>query len=136
MRTSSLSNMIKRTINRKKSNVIMRKDLEKLGGYDQVGRGLRKLVEKKELIRLGYGVYTKTRTSPLTGHVIPSAPIDQIGKEVLKKLNKKVSPSPLEKAYNEGRSEQIPTGSLFFVKGRISRKLSYQGKNIRFAAFK
>lgn len=131
MRANSLDTKIVKAINRIKSTTIMRKDLEKLGGYDQIGRSLRKLVRNKKLLRLGYGVYAKTKISPLSGNVIPAAPIDAIGKEVLKKLKKKFS-QPFEDAYNKGISDQIPTGRLFLVEGRINRKLAYQGKKIYF----
>lgn len=135
MRANSLDAKIEKAVNRIKSTAIMRKDLEKLGGYDQIGRSLRKLVRNRKLLRLGYGVYAKTKISPLSGNIIPAATIDEIGKEVLKKLKKKFS-QPLEDAYNKGKSDQVPTGRLFFVEGRMNRKLKYQGKRIYFETSK
>jgi hypothetical protein len=32
-----------------------------MGGYDQVGRALRKLLRKDRLLKAGYGIYTRAR---------------------------------------------------------------------------
>ena len=49
-------------IKRSEASVFLCRDFEDLGGYDQVGRVLRQLVQKELLINIGYGLRV------LTGH--------------------------------------------------------------------
>ena len=39
----------------------MRSDFRDLGGYDQVGRGLKRLADGDRLVRIGYGLYAPVR---------------------------------------------------------------------------
>lgn len=123
----SLEDRIKAKIARRKSNVFIREDFADMGGYDQVGRALLKLTRQGSLAKLGYGIYAKTRTSQLTGDVMPIAPLPALAKEALQKLGVKIQPTRAEKDYQEGHSTQIPTGRLIGVnKSRLSRKISYK----------
>ena len=54
-------------IARKKVTIFLRRDFEDLGGYDQVGRGLRNLTVAGQLVRIGYGVYARAVMSPVSG---------------------------------------------------------------------
>ena len=62
-----LEKRIAERITRKKDDVFLRRDFEDLGGYDQVGRALRRLTAKGRLVRIGYGLYARAVPSPLTG---------------------------------------------------------------------
>ena len=119
-------------IARKKCTVFLRSDFDDLGGYDQVGRVLRNLVAKNLLMKIGYGLYAKTRQSTLTGQIIPNKPLPQLAKEALKRLGVKTAPSSMEQDYNAGRSTQIPTGRMIAVKGRVSRRIGYNGAYVNF----
>ena len=46
--------------------MFLRADFDDLGGYDQVGRALRGLVQKGQLLKLGYGIYTLSLIHILT----------------------------------------------------------------------
>lgn len=81
---------------RKKSNVFIREDFADLGDYDQVGRALLRLIRRNKLIKLGYGIYAKTKLSQLTGEIIPVAPLPVLAKEALKRLGVKTSPTLAE----------------------------------------
>ncbi|MFT4093034.1 MAG: DUF6088 family protein [Niabella sp.] len=127
----SLERKIKARLARKKSKVFIREDFADLGGYDQVGRVLRKLTRQGNLAKLGYGIYAKTRTSQLTGEVVPVASLPVLAKEALQKLGVKTLPTQAEKDYQAGRSTQIPTGRLIGVnKSRLSRKIGYKEATI------
>ena len=119
-------------ITRKKCAVFLRSDFDDLGGYDQVGRVLRDLVSKDLLMKIGYGLYAKTRQSTLTGQIIPNKPLPQLAKEALKRLGVKTAPSSIERDYNAGRSTQIPTGRMIAVKGRVIRRIGYNGAYVNF----
>ena len=50
---------MQKRLSRSKRYVFMRADFKDIAGYDQIGRVLRDLVESGELLKVGYGVYTK-----------------------------------------------------------------------------
>lgn len=124
---STLENKVVARISRKKSAVIMRADFEDLGGYDQIGRVLRTLVVKGKIVKIGYGLYAKTIVSVVSGKRVPLKPLPSLAKEALERLGVETGRSSLEKEYNAGRTTQVPTGRVIAVKGRISRKIGYNG---------
>ena len=128
----SLEKRIAERIARKKADVFLRGDFDDLGGYDQVGRALRRLTAKGELVRIGYGLYARTIPSPLSGKTIAAKPLPALALEALKRLNVETAPSSFARAYGEGATTQVPTGRLIAVKGRISRKIGYDGKYASF----
>ena len=128
----TLEKRIAERIARKKGDVFLRRDFEDLGGYDQVGRALRRLAAKGRLLRIGYGVYARTAVSPLSGRTVPAKPLPALAREALARLNVETAPSEFEGAYSEGRTTQVPTGRVIGVRGRISRKIGHNGK---FAVF-
>lgn len=119
-------------ITRSKSDVFLRGDFETIGGYDQIGRVLGGLVRKGELVKVGYGLYAKSDMSPLSGRIIPRVGLPEIADQTLRKLKVSRAVSGAERAYNEGRSTQVPTGRVVAVKSRISRKIGYDGKYVTF----
>ena len=131
-RNANLESRILSRVIRKKEAVLLRKDFLDLGGYDQVGRALKKLADTGKIIRIGYGLYSKAKISSLTGEIIPTAPLPNLAKEALMRLGISVIPSQAEIDYNEGRSTQIPTGRLITVKGRVNRKIKYKGVAINY----
>ena len=88
-------------------------------------RALRGLVRDGRLVRLGYGVYGRAVVSRLSGKPLLLNPTGLRGaaREALTKLGVKWEPTESERAYNEGRSTQIPVNPVLRVKGRFSRRL-------------
>ncbi len=128
----TLEGKITYRLKRSKSPVFVRDDFKDVGGYDQVGRILRGLVKKDILISLGYGTYARSKRSSISGAVVPERPLPELAKDLLKKLGVKVVPSSAERAYNSGVSTQVPTGRVIGVKGRIVRRIGYNGRYISF----
>lgn len=116
----------------KNSSVFLRKDFQDLGGYDQVGRCLKELIQKNKILKIGYGLYARAETSPLSGEVIPEKPLPELAREALNRLGAAPSSSLLEKDYNSGKSTQVPTGRLIAVNSRIVRKIGFKGKYISY----
>ena len=56
----------------------------------------------------------------------------EFAKELLKKLGVEVVPSSAERAYIAGKSTQVPTGRVIGVRGRIVRRIGYNGNYITF----
>lgn len=59
---------------RSKRYVFTRDDFKDIAGYDQVGRVLRDLIKEGQLLKVGYGVYTKARQNSITGKIMPAVP--------------------------------------------------------------
>ena len=83
-------------------------------------------------MKIGYGLYARATRSPLSGNTVPEKNLPSLAVEALKRLKVEVGPSQETRAYNEGRSTQVPTGRVLAVKGRISRKIGYDGKYVSF----
>jgi hypothetical protein len=126
----TLSCKISSRIAGKKDIVFLRGDFADLGGYDQVGRVLRELVRAGKIIKIGYGLYAKTKKSFITGEIIPGAPLPTLAKAALERLGVEVAPSTLESDYNAGKTTQVPIGRMIAVKGRVNRKIGYGGAYI------
>lgn len=132
LRDKTLEEKVATRISRKKSAIILRKDLRDLGGDDQVGRALRTLVAKGKIVKIGYGIYARATQSSLTGELIPEKPLPSLAKEALQRLGVETAPSSLEREYNAGRTTQVPTGRVIAVKGRVSRKIGYRGAYVSY----
>lgn len=131
--SGSIADQIERRIARAKArNVFLRGDFEKLGSYDAVGRALRRLTEKGRLVQIGYGLYAKAERSPFSGKPAPVVGISRLAAEALSRLGKKVEESSFSKAYGSGRSTQVPTGRTVAVKGRVRRRIGYDGKYVAY----
>ena len=123
----TLRERIEARIARKRGDdVFLTREFRDLGGEDQVLRALRGLVSEKRLVRLGYGVYGRAVVSRLSGEPILYSPNGFLGaaRQALNKLGVAWEPTDAEKAYNEGRSTQVPVNPVVRVKGRFSRRLS------------
>jgi hypothetical protein len=68
MRPVTLETRLLNRIERKRGDVFVRADFEDLGGYEQVGRALRGLIRKRELVKVGQGRYARARTSIMPRH--------------------------------------------------------------------
>src|SRR5712691_6801746 len=103
-----------RIARKKQDDVFLPREFADLGGEDQVLRVLRGLVRDGCLVRLGYGVYGRAITSRLSGEPILYSPNGFIGaaRQALTKLGVPRKPTEAERAYNEGRSTQIPVNPV------------------------
>jgi hypothetical protein len=107
--------------------VFLPREFADLGGEDQVLRALRRLTEDGRLVRLGYGVYGRAVKSRLSGQPMLYSPNGFVGaaRQALDKLGVAWEPTEAERAYNEGRSTQVPVNPVVRVKGRFRRHLRY-----------
>lgn len=120
-------------VKRRKSEVFLRADFESFGGYDQVGRALKGLVDDGVLLKIGFGLYAKATVSPLSGdHPVPRIGIRRLGEEALRRLDVAASPSAAERDYDAGKTTQVPSGRLLAVDRRVRRKIGYNGLYLEF----
>ena len=127
----SLEERLAKRIARKRGDVFLRADFDDLGGYDQVGRALRGLVRKGQLLRLGYGIYTRAAKSPFTDKPVPPKGLETLT-EALHRLGIETAPTRLQQAYSDGRTTQVPTGRVVGVRWRVRRKIGYGGFQLGF----
>lgn len=128
---NTLESRVRYRLSRSKDSVFTPKDFLDLSDRDQTGRVLRKLVAEQSLVKIGSGLYAKTKTSSVTGKKIPANPLPDLAKEGLTKIGASVVPSRAELAYNSGKTTQVPTGRVLAIKGkRVARKIGYNGNFI------
>jgi hypothetical protein len=131
MRPETLEDRLLKRIDRKRCDVFLRADFDDLGGYDQVGRALRKIVTEGRLVRIGQGLYARARPSISSGEPVPARGITTLT-EALDRVGIKTVPTRLEQAYNAGETTQVPTGRVVGVTRRVRRRIGYSGINLNF----
>ena len=114
-------------IKRSRRYVFERKDFDGFASYDQIGRALRQLVKQGELIKLGYGLYTKARINSLTGRPMPTNPggSDALMREILKMKGVDFEMDNLSLQSLSGESTQIPSSVQYsWNPKQFNRKLA------------
>src|SRR5260370_11585096 len=132
-RSKRLAEKVERRVARKKGEVVFLKgEFKKFGGEDQVLRALRSLVDEGRLVRLGYGVYGRAVVSRLNGKPMLYSPegFSGVARQALDKLGVECEPTEAERAYNEGRSTQVPVHPVVRLKARFSRQLRYRNTEL------
>ncbi|MDG2522964.1 DUF6088 family protein [Caulobacter segnis] len=133
MASQSLKQKMASRIAKAHRDVFLPRDFQAFAGEDQVLRALRQLVADGRLFRMGYGVYVRATVSSLSGRPMIDSPNGFAGaaRQALTRLKVDWEPSDNERAYNEGRSTQIPVNPTVKIKGRFSRKLSDGRRELR-----
>lgn len=133
MPNMTMKERIERIVARSKDAVFIRQDFAKVGGYDQVGRVLRELVKDGALIKVGYGVYVKTKDSGIPGRPIPVMSLIEIGLQAMAKLGVDADLGRSAKAYMAGKTTQMPMATVLNVgNARVTRKLSVGMQEVRY----
>lgn len=124
MKTQTLKFKISKRICQSQRQVFLRSDFKKLGGYDQVGRALSNLEAEGKVMRIGYGVYAKSRLNRFTSEPMLAAEggFEQVAYEALKRLRVNCKPSDAVQSY-QGGSSQVPVNTQFIIFDRFSRKI-------------
>ena len=131
-RRTTLRQRIEARIAKRRDDAFLTREFLDLGGERQVLRALRELTEEGKLIRLGYGAYARAEMSPITHQpMLAGDGFGAVSREVLDKLRVPWEPTLAERAYNEGRSTQVPMTPRVRLRGtRFSRKLGYKGMEL------
>ena len=132
-RRLTLRERVEQRIAERRDEVFLPREFRDLGGEDQVLRVLRGLTRDGRLMRLGYGVYGRAERSRLTGQPMLAAQDGFIGaaRRALDKLGVPWEQTEFQRAYNEGRSTQVPVNPAVRVKGRFARHLRNQDTELR-----
>ncbi|UEC02593.1 DUF6088 family protein [Burkholderia vietnamiensis] len=120
-----------RSIRSRADVVVLRSELSHLGGPSQLTRVLGRLVGTGQLVRVGHGIYAKTRMNRFTGTLMPAAPFESIAAEAFKKLGISVGPGKLAREYNAGTSTQIPMVAIVTTgRRRITRRIHVGSRRV------
>ena len=131
MKPETLEGRMLKRIGRKLGDAFLRTDFEDLGGYDQVGRVLRKMVREGRLVRVGQGLYVRASPSITSGEPIPARGLAML-REALGRVGIETIPTRLERDYNAGKTTQVPTGRVVGVTRRVRRKVGYGDVHLSF----
>jgi hypothetical protein len=119
-----LEDRMRQSVRRRSGNVILRADVARLGSATQVSHGLEALLGSGELLRLGEGIYAKTRLDNKQRTL--AVDFESMVQEVAQRLGLSW----------RGLKPSAPFGTDHFVaetdKPRISRKLTIHGKTVQF----
>lgn len=126
-----LEDRLLRSIKQRDSDVILRAELVKMGSSSQISEALKSLQDKGVLVRIGTGIYARTRRSSVTGAIIPAGSLETLATEALKKLGVDVTASKAAMEYNARRTTQLP-GAFVANTGRrkIRRKIAVGGRSV------
>jgi len=94
---------------------------------DLIGVNIQQEIKTGRLIRVGFGIYYKAKTSFLTGKIVPVDTFDVMLRNCLIRLGVKTGPTKADLDYVNGISTQVPTGRAIGVYGRLPRKIGYDG---------
>ena len=120
-----IKDRIKRSIPNRKSEIILRKDFQKMGSQSQISRALTSLQKEGFLVRLGYGVYAKAKRSSITEKSIPRISFEELMIEAMRRLDIDVQLGKSLQEYQRGETTQMPMRFILDSKDRIiTRKLS------------
>ena len=131
MKPETLEERMSKRIGRKRGDAFLRADFEDLGGYDQIGRVLRKMVREGWLVRVGQGLYVRASPSITNGEPLPARGLATL-RDALTRVGIETFPTRVETAYNAGKTTQVPTGRVVGVTRRVRRKVGYGGVNLGF----
>jgi hypothetical protein len=96
-----------------------------------VSEALKALQAKGVIVRIGSGIYAKTKTSSITGAVIPAGSLESLATEALRKLGVQLYPGKMAAEYNQGTSTQLP--GVFVAntgRRRIQRSIMVGGRKL------
>lgn len=127
----SLEQRLERRIARKRGDVFLRADFDDMGGYDQIGRALGRLIAKGMLMKIGQGLYSRASTSPFSSKPVPPKGLRTLT-EALERLGVEPLPTRLQTAYEAGETTQVPTGRVVAVRDRVRRQIGYNGIYLKF----
>jgi hypothetical protein len=112
--------------------VVLREDLTVLGSYRQISRALNRLIQKQQLIKIGFGLYAKAKPSHYIDDAILREPLATVATQALDRLGVKWELGQALQDYNAGRSQQVPIKFIVRLKSRLRRELAVGMRQITF----
>ena len=114
------------------SDIVIREELKAFDSERQVSRALDSLVKQEKLAKIGYGIYAKLNYSKLINRSYLPKGFISLGREALTRLGISWEISTAERAYNEGKTQQVPANPATKLLDRFRRKITYKNMELRF----
>ena len=128
-----IEDRMRRSIQLRRGNIVLRADFATLGSATQVSEALKSLQSKQLIVRIGTGVYAKTRISSVTGAIIPAGSLETLAPEIFQRLGVSVTAGAATSAYNAGKTTQLPGAFVANTgKRRIKRKIAVGGRKVSY----
>lgn len=115
-----------------RGSVVLRTDLSDLGSYRQISRAIKSLIAEKKIVKIGTGIYAKAYISKYSDIPLIKNGIDPTLRQALKRLGVSYEPGSAEKAYNEGKTTQVPARNIVRLKTRCRRRIGYMKSELIF----
>jgi hypothetical protein len=128
----SIEYQVAKKLENPSERVILRRDLEGFGSYRQLSRVLNKFIQQKKLVKISFGVYAKAYPSQYIDEPLIIEGFDTVCREALNKLQVKWELGGAEQAYNQGKTQQVPTQNIIRLKSRCRRKIAYATRQLYF----
>lgn len=128
----TLEKKIQYRVKRQKQSLFMLDDFIDLSDKNQIMRALKKLINKKLIVKIGQGLYVRAKISSVTSLPIPEKDINILAIEFLNRFKIKSLPSKYDLMYNNNEATQVPTGRFIIIKGRVSRKIGFNNNYIKY----
>ena len=130
MKTSTKTRL-SRSISLSQKEVFLRSDFDRLGTPSRITRGIQEMVKEGKLVRIGYGIYSKTVPSAISGKPIPRKPLESLVMEALKAMEIKSELGKAQKEYLSGTTTQIPMSLVVNIgDARFNRKIALGGREV------
>lgn len=126
-----LEERLLRSIKQRHSDVILRTELSAMGSPAQLSEALKRLQAKGVLMRIGTGIYARTRRSSITGVTIPAGSLETLASEALRKMGVAATAGKAAQQYNQRETTQLP--GMFVAhtgRRRITRKITVGGRSL------
>jgi hypothetical protein len=121
----TLRQRIEARMARKGDTAFLTREFTDLGSERHVLRALRQLVDEGKLVR--------AELSPVTQQpMLAGDGFGPVARQLLDKLHVDWEPTAAERAYNEGRSTQVPMTPMVRLRSRCARKLRYKTMELAF----
>ncbi|MBB4225560.1 DUF6088 family protein [Variovorax guangxiensis] len=126
-----LEERLLRSVRQRNSDVILRAELANMASASQLSEALKSLQNKGVLMRIGTGIYARTRRSSVTGATIPAGSLETLATQAFKKMGVEITAGKAAEEYNSRRTTQLP-GAFVANTGhrRITRKIEVGGRSV------
>ena len=119
---------------RPEETVFLRTDFQHLDTYQKVGRAISELCAQERAIRIGHGLYCRTRVTRFSDKPIPDIKdFTQMANRALTRLGYQVTHTTAAIDNFERRSTQVPNGRQVGLRGKqTKRKIGYFGTYVNY----
>jgi hypothetical protein len=124
---------VRRSIAKGAGSIVLRQDLLKLGSSARIDASLSELTAQGRLVRLGKGVYAKTKLSSNSTRV-PIGEFSELAIEALDRLGVEYELHPAIVDYRNGKSDQVPLRLVVRAKNRSQRKMSLGVNTLKYVS--